>query len=172
MDAMGSTAATVPELPAPAAAPALWSRSLIVMIVLFVGTLGFYHPIWFLRRRSALNHLESPVKLDLWPFLVYLGYLVFVIVVAVATVDVPPGERSGLNLVMSVTRLGVAILVVVQAFRVKRILEDHLAGPGDSVAHEIGQQPVLLSGILTFFLSIFYLQYVINHYVLASDSSR
>jgi hypothetical protein len=172
MDAMGSTAATVPEPAAAAAAPALWSRSLVVMIVLMIVTLGFYHPVWFLRRRNALNHLDSPVTLAAWPFLVYLAYLVFVFVIALATVDVPSAQLSGLNLVMSIIRLAVGILVIVQAFRVKRILEDHLAGPGDTVTREIGQQPVLLSGILTFFLSIFYLQYVINHYVLPSERSR
>jgi len=167
MDAMESTVGRAPELPAAATVPVLWSRSLIVMIVLLVVTLGFYHPVWFLRRRSALNHLDSPVKLALWPFLVYLVFMVFVVIVSIATVDVPREERYGLDLTMSLARLAVGILVLVQSFRVKRILEDHLAGPGDTVAREIGQQPMMLSGLLTFFLSIFYLQYAINHYVLS-----
>jgi hypothetical protein len=107
------------------------------------------------------------VKLALWPFLVYLGFMAFVVIVSIATVDVPREERYGLDLTMSLARLAVGILVLVQSFRVKRILEDHLAGPGDTVAREIGQQPVMLSGLLTFFLSIFYLQYAINHYVLS-----
>jgi len=154
-----------------AAKPALWSRSLIVMIVLFVVTLGFYHPVWFLRRRAALNHLESPVKLAWWPFVVYLVFLVFVIAVNVATVDVPPEERPDLDVTMALGRLAVGLLVVMQAFRVKRILEDHLAGPGDTVVREVGQEPVMLSGLLTFFLSIFYLQYVINHWVVADTTS-
>ena len=169
MEAMGSTAGAAPELPASTTAPALWSRSLIAMIILMVVTLGLYHPVWFLRRRSALNNLDSPVKLALWPFLVYLLFMVFAIVITIATVDVPRAERSGLDLTMSIGRLAVGILVLVQSFRVKRILEDHLAGPGETVAHEIGQQPVMLSGLLTFFLSIFYLQYAINHYVLSSE---
>ena len=167
MDAMGSTAGTAPELPAAATEPALWSRSLVVMIVLLVVTLGFYHPVWFLRRRGALNNLDSPVKLALWPFLVYLLFMAFAVVVSIATVDIPRAERPGLDLTMSIGRLAVGILVLVQSFRVKRILEDHLAGPGDTVAYQIGQQPVMLSGLLTFFLSIFYLQYAINHYVLS-----
>ncbi len=166
MDAMESTAGRAPELPAAARVPVLWSRSLVAMIVLLVVTLGFYHPVWFLRRRAALNNLDSPVKLALWPFLVYLAFMVFVVVVSIATVDVPREDRSGLDVTMSIARLAVGVLVLVQSFRVKRILEDHLAGPGDTVAHEIGHQPVMLSGLLTFFLSIFYLQYAINHYVL------
>jgi len=167
MDAIGSTAGRAPELPAAAQVPVLWSRSLVVMIVLLVVTLGFYHPVWFLRRRSALNNLDSPVKLALWPFLVYLVFIVFVLVVDIATAGVPREERYGLDLTMSLVRLAVCFLVVAQSVRVKRILEDHLAGPGDTVARDIGQQPVMLSGLLTFFLSIFYLQYAINHYVLS-----
>ena len=166
MDSMGSATGTAPELPASATAPVLWSRSIVVMIVLVVVTLGFYHPVWFLRRRAALNHLDSPVKLALWPLVVYLVFLLFVVVISVAIADVPAEERYGLDLTFSLGRLAVGILVVVQAFKVKRILEDHLAGPGDTVLREIGQEPVMLSGLLTFFLSIFYLQHVINHYVL------
>jgi len=154
-----------------AAKPVLWSRNLLVMFVLCVVTLGFYHPVWFLRRRAALNHLESPVKLALWPLAIYFAFLVLVVVVSVATAGVPADKRYGLDLTFSIGRLAVAILVVVQAFKVKRILEDHLAGPGDTVVRELGQEPVMLSGLLTFFLSIFYLQYMINHWVVADTPS-
>ena len=136
------------------------------MIVLVVVTLGFYHPVWFLRRRAALNHLDSPVKLALWPLVVIWSFCCSWSSSASRPEDVPAEERYGLDLTFSLGRLAVGILVVVQAFRVKRILEDHLAGPGDTVLREIGQEPVMLSGLLTFFLSIFYLQHVINHYVL------
>ena len=39
-------------------------RSVFLMIVFTILTLGFYLPIWFLRRREGLNQLDSPRKLQ------------------------------------------------------------------------------------------------------------
>ena|SRR2546423_7043122 len=48
-------------------------RSVVLMIVFAILTFSFYYPIWFLRRRTALNQLDSPRKLRLWPFVVCLA---------------------------------------------------------------------------------------------------
>jgi hypothetical protein len=48
---------------------------------------------------------------------------------------------------------------------IKDIIEDHAQGPGDPTERGLFTPPVKLSGLMTFFFSIFYLQYAINKYV-------
>jgi len=147
-------------------------RSVIVMIVLSIFTLGLYYPIWFLRRRAALNQLDSPRKLQLWPFLVVLAWLVFHLIVSIAAGSAPREQaiNAGGALLLSLVQLAVAILMLVQSFFTKDILEDHLAGPGDQVSSPMFTNTVKLSGVMTFLFQIFYLQYVINRHILASKS--
>jgi hypothetical protein len=138
-------------------------RGLVVMIVLFVVTLGLYYPIWFLRRRAALNRLDSPRKLQRWPFLLVLAFFVFQVILAIASApEEVPGEGS---LLFSLVRLVVALLIVVQCFIIKDILEDHLAGPDDTISDSVLSDRVRLSGLMTFFFQIFYLQHVINRHI-------
>jgi hypothetical protein len=138
-------------------------RSLVVMIVLFVVTLGLYYPIWFLRRRAALNGLDSPRKLQRWPFLLVFAFFVFQSTLAIAYApEEVPGEGS---LLFSLVRLVVALLIVVQCFIIKDILEDHLAGPDDTISNSVLSDRVRLSGLMTFFFQIFYLQHVINRHI-------
>ena len=59
-------------------------------------------------------------------------------------------------------QIAVGILMVVQCFIIKDILEDHLTVPEDYVSGLLFAKPVKLSGLKTFFLQIFYLQWVIN----------
>lgn len=142
-------------------------RSLVVMIVFFVVTLGLYYPIWFLRRRAALNGLDSPRKLQRWPFLLVLAFFVFQLIVAIAS---DPEEAVGRgSLLFSLVRLAVALLIVVQCFIIKDILEDHLAGPGDTIPSSGLSDGARLSGLMTFFFQIFYLQYVINWHIAGSQ---
>ena len=141
-------------------------RSPVMMIVFFVVTLGVYFPIWFLRRRAALNRLDSPRKLQRWPFLLALAFFVFQIILAIASdPEKPIGNGSFL---FSFVRLVVALLIVVQCFIIKDILEDHLAGPDDTVSDSVLSDRVRLSGLMTFFFQIFYLQHVINRHIVGS----
>src|SRR6478752_3172485 len=48
--------------------PLLKRRSLFAMIGFGILSFGLYFPLWFLRRRTALNALHSGRKLQLWPF--------------------------------------------------------------------------------------------------------
>src|SRR5215204_1558994 len=48
-------------------------RSLLMMIVFTIITLGVYYPIWWFRRRPGLNRLHSPSKLALWPLALFAG---------------------------------------------------------------------------------------------------
>ena len=139
-------------------------RSVIVMVLFFVITLGLYYPIWFLRRRAALNGLDSPRKLQLWPFVLVLAVFVFQIMLAIASGPEPVGQRS---LLFSLMRLAVGLLIVVQCFIIKDILEDHLAPSSDIIPGSGLSDRVSLSGLMTFFFQIFYLQYVINRHLAA-----
>ena len=142
-------------------------RRVIVMIVLTFVTVGLYYPIWFFRRRDALNRLNSPRKLRLWPLVIFCATTVVDAVVVVVSAPAPPAQiiGAGANTALGLVRLAVGILMVVQCFIVKDILEDHLAGPEDNLSNSMFSERVRLSGLMTFFFQIFYLQYVINRYM-------
>ena len=146
-------------------------RSVVLMIVLSIVTFGLYYPIWFLRRRAALNRLDSPRKLRLWPFVIVIAWFVFQFIVGIAAGSAPPEQTSGAGaaLLLNVVQLAVGILMVVQSFFTKDILEDHLVGPGDRVPNPLFVDTVKLSGVMTFLFQIFYLQYVINRYIAGSQ---
>jgi hypothetical protein len=148
-------------------------RSVLLMIVLTLVTIGLYYPIWFLRRRPALNRLDSPRKLRLWPFAVFTAWFVFQFMVGFAAALRPRGQVTGgeASLLFNLLQLGINILMLVQSFFTKDILEDHLAGPGDDVPNPLFVDSVKLSGVMTFFFQIFYLQYVINRYIAVPKSS-
>jgi len=146
---------------------ALKRRSVVLMILLTVVTLGFYYPVWFLRRRAALNSLDSPRKLEAWPFLLLLAYWIGMIAVSFAAGDQPTEVAfgPGAAAVLSLVRIAVGIVTLVQCFYIKDILEDHLAGPEDAISSGLLSDSVQLSRALTFFFQIFYLQYAINRYL-------
>lgn len=140
-------------------------RSVLLMVVLLFVTLGIYYPLWFFRRRPGLNRLQSPRKLPLWPLVLFAAYFVLSIVLAILEGEQTPEQAWGLEiaLVLSLFQLSVAILMIVQCFTIRDIIEDDAQGPGDEDG--MFKPHVKLSGIMTFFFSIFYLQYAINKYV-------
>jgi uncharacterized protein DUF4234 len=148
-------------------------RSVILMIVLSIVTFGLYYPIWFLRRRAALNRLDSPRKLRLWPFVIVITWVVLQFIVGITAGSAAPEQAigAGAALLLNLVQLAVGILMVVQSFFTKDILEDHFVGPGDQVPNPLLVDTVKLSGVMTFLFQIFYLQYVINRYI-AGPKSR
>lgn len=145
---------------------ALKRRSVIVMILLTVFTLGLYYPVWFVRRRAALNQLDSPRKLQAWPFVVFLAYVTIRLVVSLvfgphARADAP------VDTLIYIGQIAIGILIVVQCFYIKDILEDHLAPASDAVLGKLLDDSAKLSALMTFFFSIYYLQHVINTRVAA-----
>jgi hypothetical protein len=141
------------------------------MIVLAVVTFGLYYPIWFLRRRAALNGLDSPRKLQRWPFLVFLAFFAIKFIVSIASGSARPEQTigAGASLLLTLIQLAVGIVMLVQCFFIKDILEDHLAGPEDTISSSILSDTVKLSALMTFFFQIFYLQHVINRYIASSQ---
>jgi hypothetical protein len=147
-------------------------RSVILMFVFTLLTAGLYYPIWFLRRRAALNQLDSPRKLRLWPFVIMLIWFTLQFVASFLAGLSPRRQLTGeaAALVSGFVQLGVAVLMLVQSFFTKDILEDHLAGPGDQLQNPLFTDTVKLSGVMTFLFQVFYLQYVINRYIVSSKS--
>ena len=64
---------------------------------------------------------------------------------------------------MALFQLGVGLLMLFQAFKVKEMIEDH-ATP-ESHSGPMFAEHVKLSGLMTFFFTVFYLQWAINRYV-------
>jgi len=148
-------------------------RSVLLMIVLVILTLGLYIPLWFLRRRKALNQLDSPRKLDLGPFVAFavftaLEVAMILAVRAAGEAAIPPD----VIVIVSLARFVLGIVLLLQCFKTKNILEDHLAGPADAAPSMFAAaERVKLSGLMTFLFQIFYLQYVINRHI-AGTSGR
>jgi len=122
----------------------LKKTNVLLMIFLTIITAGIYQAIWFLRRRGAINSLQSKEKLN-------TGVFVFVIVLYSVSllIDFAGGKSTLL--------CGIAaICLLVQCFKVRRIFENHF-----NVYFKRG---ISFSGIATFFFMIFYLQYKINRF--------
>jgi hypothetical protein len=136
------------------------------MVVFLVITLGFYLPIWFLRRRKGFNALNSPRKLSVWPPLLFIALIVVQTGFAIAAAPGPIEDAVGAGgaFLLLLARLGVAVLFAIQCFSAKDILEDHLSGPVDPGAPAVMSPSAQLSGTLAVLLGPFYLQHVINRY--------
>lgn len=141
----------------------LWRTSLWLMALFMVLSFGFYPAIWLFRRRHALNAIEAPYKVWAWPPLLLFGLVAFQFVAAVVRGVTTPGvvEPGLLEGGAQILRIGVGIVLLVQMFFVKSILEDQLA---EQAGHDnrFDASFRTLSSVMTFFFSVFYLQYVIN----------
>jgi hypothetical protein len=133
---------------------------------IFLGS-SRYDYYWFLGGRAALNQLDSPRKLGKWPFVTAIAFPLVQLVLVMLSVGEPFRQLldGGGELVLSAARLALAILTVVQAFKVRDILEDHMMGPEDDASHH-PLDAADVSGLLTFFFGVIYLQYVINRKIL------
>ena len=139
-------------------------RSILLMVLLTVVTGGIYYPSWFLLRRDGINSLNANEKLGTLPFVVaiilFVVALGFGIVAEMAEVE----EVAGLTQASDLTQLFAGILLLVQCFKVRRIIEAHL----HAATPDLSDMPLLrhsqssLSRVAVFLLLIFYLQYVIN----------
>ena len=118
-------------------------------------------PCWFLLRRRGINSLNANEKLRVSPFVIAIVLLAVKLALD-ATGSTEASEA--VDFLSSVVLIAANIVLLVQGFKVRRIFEAHL-----QEAHsELSDYPHLrhsessLSGVAVFFLSIFYLQYVIN----------
>ncbi len=142
--------------------------SVPLVVLLGLVTFGVYIPIWILNRRKALNTLRSTEKLSPWTlggilaaFLAYFGTSLSTGLAQTTPVPdwVQPVEVAG-----RLTLFAAGLALLFQLFKVRRILMDHFvvesSGPFSSTISL--QSEAQLSGLATFFLGIYYLQYKIN----------
>lgn len=146
------------------ASTGLKQRSVLLMIVFTIVTFGLYYLIWFFRRRNALNALNSPRKLALWPLLLLSANLVLSVVLGIVSGGRPVEQAIGTMpaALYNLATIAIGLLMIWQCFVIKDIIEDHLAAPDDGTTPSMFVERVQLSGLATFFFSIFYLQYAIN----------
>jgi len=151
-------------------ASGLKRQSVWMTFLLIIITFGIYYVIWFFRRRPGLNRLNSPRKLELWPLLLFVALFVIDFLVALLTVGqrVPQAIGVGPALILQLARLAVGIVMLIQCFKIKDIIEDHATPDGGTT---LFAEQVKLSGVMTFFFSILYLQWAINRYVVDTDAS-
>jgi hypothetical protein len=142
-----------------------------VMIALSILTLGVYIPIWFIQKRSGINELNSERKVGL-----FLPILALILTSVIALLNFGVGAQIATvhnvelrwdwiaNLVVIAV---VEAVMLVQAFLVRSILEDHATG--QNLGPLAGSMALMhrssFSAIGTFFFGIFYLQYKINEMV-------
>jgi hypothetical protein len=135
--------------------------SIIRIFLTMIVTLGYFYPIWFLRRRAALNRLDSTRKVSTWPFVVTLGCMIL------REIGILAWQAQTVPAWLQLSFYPLAILMLVEGFFVKDILEEHLMGPSDDPGlQRYEREAAELSGILTFFFGIFYLQHAINSRIL------
>lgn len=135
------------------------------MIVFILISFGIYYLIWFFRRRPGLNRLDSPGKVPMWPLLLAAAFFGVTFVLGLVAGSEPVSNVIGPvgSGVLALLRLVVGITMIIQCFRIKDIIQDHATPPPDPDRRFVEQ--VQLSGLMTFFFSIFYLQWAINKYV-------
>src|ERR1035441_5349953 len=128
---------------------------------------GIYLPIWFMTRRKAFNQLRSPEKIGIFPSLVALaGFIANVCIPVVGSTrwgTLVEAENVLFPLHVFVWFVAV-VIIVVQCFKVRRMLLDHLAPRQEGMfsASIRFQYDDLFSRMATFFLGVFYLQHKIN----------
>jgi len=137
----------------------------ILTIIFTVITGGIYYPCWFLTRRASLNSLTTPEK---------LGKGIFIFTIVIFSISLLLSFVIGffegigeeledieflatakmLDTIDQIISLVAGIALLVQCFKVKRMLQQHFN-------QHLGLN-LPFSGVATFFLQIFYLQYKIN----------
>ena len=150
------------ELAGSRPASRLWRRNLVLTFILMWLTLGFYVPLWFLRRRGALNEMAPTTPLSPWPAAIVFAYLAVRDFLLLGPARITPESAPIAALVLQGVTFVAAIVLIGEAFRVKAMLEDYLTPPADGTLQLTVERAGNLSGLMTFFLGILYLQHVIN----------
>jgi uncharacterized membrane protein len=141
-------------------------HNIALMVLLTIVTAGIYYPLWFLLRRDDLNKLNATEKLGTVPFVLAAASFGIILVLNVVS---SAAESAIAEVVSRLIQITVGILLLIQCFKVRRIVEAHL----QESLQELSDQPHLkhaesaLSGVAVFFLTIFYLQYVINNRIVS-----
>lgn len=133
------------------------------LVLYTILSFGIYSAVWFLKRLEAFNALKSETKLNQGVFgFIIAGFVanICIVLYLVFTGEsgTAPGELQGLSLSLVATSdmlsIAVQVAVLIQAFKVRRILIDHFE---ENLKRDVG-----VSWGWTIVFGIFYLQYKIN----------
>ena len=133
------------------------------LVLYTILSFGIYSAVWFLKRLEAFNSLKSETKLNQGVFgFIIAGFVanICIVLYLVFTGEggTAPGELQGLSLSLVATSdmlsIAVQVAVLIQAFKVRRILIDHFE---ENLKRDVG-----VSWGWTIVFGIFYLQYKIN----------
>jgi hypothetical protein len=151
--------------------------SVVAVILLSFITGGIYFPIWFLSRREAINRLRSPEGIG-WaaPFVAAVAFSVGLCAALASGFAGAIGLREAVGELLASSRvlaLVGGLLILLECFRVRRILLDHLhtQSSGSFSSSVALDRDTSFSGVATFFFGIYYLQYKINRFLGALNAS-
>jgi hypothetical protein len=145
----------------------LKKTSVVLLVFLTIITFGIYYPVWFLRRRSGINSLQSKEKLGSGVFvfaIVVFSISLFVTLLSGAVEGLAEGlgemdlmlTAKRLDLFSRILNLVAGITLLVQCFKVRRIFNEHF--------NVNLKRDIQFSGVATFFFQIYYLQYKANRF--------
>lgn len=130
--------------------------SVVLVVLLTVLSGGLYTPLWYWRRQSALNALDSDAKLPTWaPLAVVAGIAIYWL-------------SSSVGIPSRVASFAVGTGMALLAFQVRGMLVDHMANRiravmlGVTTGMESTYSP---STLLTLLFGHMYLQHAINEFV-------
>ena len=124
------------------------------VLLLNVVTCGLYSPYWFIWRQRLFDQLRSTHKLGRLPTLsLGLACLNLVAALLLGVTATDPSSAPAANLVSNVLSITSGVVLLVVAFRARRILLDH---------HQPVEPTYHLSGVAVFFFHDIYLQWALN----------
>lgn len=136
----------------------LEEMSVVEIVVYTIITYGIFIPFWLLHQRRFLGKLEGEnVNQGLLVTAAFL-YSLGVIIGLGAEFSSNPARIEEIKPLVSLLNIVSWIIILVQCFRMKAIFERNYAED--------------LSGVATFFLTIFYLQYRMNRIVSRNAQMR
>ena len=138
----------------------LKKSSVILIMFLMVITAGIYYPVWFLKRRNAINNLQSNEKLSSGVFIFAIVLLSISLLLAfISGMSEGLGDMDtarGTDAFSNILGLVAVITLLVQCFKVRRIFNEHF--------NVYLKRDISFSGVATWFFQIYYLQYKINRF--------
>lgn len=141
-----------PTAPPPIPTAPLKKTSVPLILLLSLLTMGVYYPVWFIHQMDSFNAMNSKVKLQKGAFITVIILFVLSVISAFASVGLEGTAGAdavrAFDLMSRFFNIAGGIILLVESFRVKRILSEHFNSK--------------LSGIATFFFNVLYLQYKIN----------
>ncbi|MAG07782.1 hypothetical protein CMI46_03125 [Candidatus Pacearchaeota archaeon] len=154
-------------------------KSVILLLLLGIITLGISQYIWFVKRVKELNNLQTKTKTKK---AIPIISLIFIITIAIGVITLGvfmylqwedldaalkiediPQEILITSTIIILLSLILGILTLMMAFKYRKILNESLVNKGTSVK---------LSGLYTFIFHFIYLQYEINRIIKDNETQK